>query len=252
MKRIGGAPSVSARVMGERGAAFSRAQGRTDRAEPAERRRQRRPRTGARRRPARGGHRRQPNAASARPPPRSRRPRSCSPRGCREPESPRPRKHFPANRLGAGVNTDFSRPDGSGSEGGAAARRRGALPGLRRRRRRRGDAEHGDLPGLLGPAGGLHPLDRDRRAAWPARLRGRLDHRCAADRRRPGLRRRRQGRRSPAPGPAPTSSSIPTRVPPASATGPSPGPRVRRPLPPRVRALGRPRRSASATGLLRG
>ena len=217
VKRVGGAPDASAREMGERGAAFSREQGRrtalnlrdigvnvnlapvldvgrpggtiaeTDRAFGS---------TAA--------------AVEGTAIPFAEALQAAGHRGHRQ--------ALPGLRLGPGQH----RLRGAAArdlEGGAASGRRGAVPPLHRRRGRPGDAEHRDLPGLLRPPGGLHPLDRDRRAPRPPRLRRRLDHRRARIGRGEGIRRRREGGAVPAPARAPTSSYTPTPAPPAPASG---------------------------------
>ena len=154
MKRIGGAPTASAREMGARGAAFSRAQGARTARQPARRRRQRRPGAGPRRRPP--GRRDRGNRTRLRLDSRTgRRHRDPLRRGAAgRPASPPPRSTFPG--LGsARLNTDFAVQRVGLSKAALRARRRGPLPPLRRDRRRDGDAEHRDLPGLLPEAGRL-------------------------------------------------------------------------------------------------
>ena len=122
-------------------------------------------------------------------------------------------KHFPG--LGAAAeNTDFAvqRIDLSKRS-----------PARRSTRRPTGAfvAAGGDLvmlstaiyPALSPDPAAFAARDRDRRAARPARLRGRLGHRRARHRRGAGLRRPGEGRRRRRPGPAPTCCSSPTSAP---------------------------------------
>ena len=247
MKRVDGAPTVSAAQMGARGAAFSRAQGRATAANLRDARRQRRPGAGARRRPSRRHDRRDRSRLRLDRRRRSRRPRCPLPRACKSGGVAATAKHFPG--LGAAAeNTDFAVQRIGLSEADAARGRRGALPPLRRRRRRDGDAEHGDLPGLLAAAGCLRPPDRDRRAALAARLRGGLDHRRAGDRRgarTSAARPRRAWRRLE---PAPTCCSSPTTGRPPRPGGRCCGACAAGALQPRrLRNVGRPRPAAAPT-----
>ena len=120
------------------------------------------------------------------------------------------RQALPRARGGA-ARTPTSRCSGSAS-------RRRTLREVDEAPYRRFVAAGGDLvmlstaiyPALLAAAGRLLAPDRDRRAARAARLRGRLDHRRARNRRGRGLRRPGQGRRRGGAAPAPTCSSSPT------------------------------------------
>ena len=87
-------------------------------------------------------------------------------------------KHFPG--LGAArVNTDNAVQKIRLPAAKTPRGRRTAVHVLHAGRWGDGDAEHGDLSGLLGAAGGALARDRDGRASRPARLPGRLHHRCA-------------------------------------------------------------------------
>ena len=111
-------------------------------------------------------------------------------------------------------NTDFAVQRIDLSKRDAARRRRGALPALHRRRGRDGDAEHGDLPGLLAASRRPSP-GRSRPASCAAASASTASRsptrskrsRCAtsAGPPRPAWRRRR---------PAPICSSSPTTGPP--------------------------------------
>ncbi len=219
VKRVGGAPSGSAQEMGNRGAAYSREQGRltarnlrdlgvnVDLAPVLDVARQgrddRRHRTRLRRQRREGDRDRGPLR---------RRPaggwgggdRQALPRLWR-----RRRKHRLRGRRDRSL------------EGTAAGGGRGPLSRLYRGRRRPGDAQHRDLPGLLREAGCLRAADRHRRAARAGSA-SRASRSptpsapspCATSAARP----RRAWRR---PEPAPTSSSSTTSAKPKQPGKPS-------------------------------
>ena len=107
VKRIDGAPTVSAEAMGARGPRVLPRPGRAHRGQPARRRGQRRPRPGPRRRPPGQRHRGDRTRLRLQRRRRSRRPRSPSPKRCRQGGVAATAKHFPG--LGsATANTDFA------------------------------------------------------------------------------------------------------------------------------------------------
>ena len=181
VKRLAGAPTASAAEMGARGAAFSRDQGARTAANLRD--------VGINvdlapvldvARPAATSPR--PNAASARPPARVAATAVPFAAALQAGGVAATGKHFPGLRR-ARVNTDVAVQRVGLSK--AELRRVDEAPyrSYVAARRRDGDAEHGDLPGLLAEAGGVRAADRDRRAAPAPRLRGGLDHRLARQRR---------------------------------------------------------------------
>ena len=239
MKRIGGAPDVSAAGDGRTGPRLQPRPGPADRRGTCGRRRQRRPRAGARRRPARGRHRRR--RTRLRLDPRRR-------RGDRGPV-----RRGAAGRGGRRHREALSRPTARASTNTDVAVQTIESPKSTLRRvdeapyRRYVDA--GGEMVMLSTA--IFPAFSDRPAAFTrsiatGELRGRLGFEgvsitdALADRRRPGFRRPREDRDRRRPGrrrPPPLSRS--GRRPPRPRS-PRQGARIRRPLPPRVRGLGRP------------
>ena len=218
VKRIGGAPNASAQEMGERGAAFSRAAGPADRAEPAQHRRQRRPRAGARTSPGPGGHRRRRTRLRLDPGRRRGDRRSRSPRGSRAAGSPRPQS---TSRIRLRQHQHRFRGPDDRSSRRRTLRRVDEAP-------YRGFVDAGGDVVMLSDGDLLRP-SRTARPPSPARSRPVSCAIGSASRasRSPMRSRRSQSAisaaptrpASPAPGPASTSCSTPIRRPPGSPTG---------------------------------
>ena len=205
--------------MGERGPAFSRAQGRRTALEPATTSASTSTSPRCSTSPGPGGDRRNRTRLRIDGRPRSRRPRCLSRPAAGRRGWPR-RRSTSRGSVSARVNTDFAVQRIGLSKVDPAAGRRGALPPLLRGRRRPGDAQHRDLPGLLRKPAAFT------RSIATGELRGRLGFEGVSitdaletvavrdfGRCRGGGPRRRPRRRRPPPLPEPGAPASPSRPP---------------------------------------